>query len=63
MVKGRSDKRVTGTVFKPGVSTVGMTIEQLLAQEGAAPAAAPAPPAAPTPAAAPAPGATPEPTK
>ena len=63
LVKARSDKRVLGTVFKPGVSTIGMTIEQLLATEGsaepaAAPAGTPAAPAAPAatpPAPAPAP--------
>jgi phosphate transport system substrate-binding protein len=44
LVKDRAGKRTAGTVFKPGVSTVGMTIEQLLSTEGgAAPAAAAAP--------------------
>ena len=68
LVKDRAAKRVVGTVFKAGVSAVGMTIEQLLADEagGAAPAAAPAPapgaaPAPAAPAAAPAPA--PAPTK
>jgi len=57
LVKARSDKRVVGTVFKPGVSTVGMTIEQLLSSEGSAAPAAPAP-AAPAVAPAPAPAPT-----
>jgi phosphate transport system substrate-binding protein len=45
LVKARSDRRVVGTVFKPGVSSVGMTIEQLLSSESgeATPAAAPTP--------------------
>jgi phosphate transport system substrate-binding protein len=47
LVKDRAAKKVVGTVFKPGVSTVGLTIEQLLSDEGAAGAA---PAAAPTPA-------------
>jgi phosphate transport system substrate-binding protein len=50
LVKARSDKRTIGTVFVPGKSTVGMTIEQLLQSESAAPAAVPATAPAPAPA-------------
>jgi phosphate transport system substrate-binding protein len=33
LVTARAKARTTGTIFKPGVSAVGMTIEQLLAKE------------------------------